>query len=83
MSRGRVKIAHTVRSTIRCANTKCSNKHDNHIKQRLVDEAQARGDDRPLFCYRCSHPHRSSNAVPKDVAEQGVKVMRMGEDTIA
>ena len=81
MSRGRGKIEHTVRSTIRCANTKCSNEHDNHIKQRLVDEAQARGDDRPLFCYRCSHPHKS-NAVPKDGAEQGVKVMSMG-DTIA
>jgi hypothetical protein len=83
MSRGQKKVyRHNDLSTVKCTTEGCNRR----IKMRLVVEFAMRGDKTPLKCYHCTHPKRKANKIfnkAKRAAQKGVKVMRMGEDTIA
>ena len=75
MSRGKSiysKDGRLMYSDVKCAVEGCGNR----IKLRIVTEARLRGDVTPQECYHCSHPNRKQS-------NQGVKVMHMGQDTIA
>jgi len=83
MSRGRKKeFRHNDLSNVKCCNEGCGHM----IKLRLIMEARERGDGTPQECYHCSHPNRKVNKITNRAnldREKGVKVMKMGEDTIA